>query len=58
MRLFCFDASAFGDYQDWIKNDKKIALRIGELIRDIHKTPFERIGKPEALKYLYKKLLE
>jgi len=54
MRLVCFDASAFGDYQEWIKYDKKIALRIGELIRDIQRTPFEGLGKPEALKYLYK----
>ena len=51
MRKLQFDSVAFHDYQDWIKNDSKIALRIGELIKDILRDPFKGIGKPDALKY-------
>ena len=54
MKTVCFDVKAFEEYQEWISTDKKTALRIGELIRDIQKTPFDGIGKPEPLKYLYK----
>jgi toxin YoeB len=54
MRLICFDALAFQLYQEWITLDKRIAFRIGELIKDIQRNPFEGIGKPEALKHLYK----
>jgi toxin YoeB len=40
---------AFKECQDWIFNDRKMALRIGDLIKDILRNPFEGIGKPEAL---------
>lgn len=51
MRTLTFVPKAFSEYQEWIKNDRRTALRIGDLIRDILKTPFEGIGKPEMLKY-------
>ncbi len=51
MRTVTFVPKAFAAYQDWIKNDRRTALRIGDLIRDILRTPFEGIGKPERLKY-------
>ncbi len=51
MRTVTFVPKAFAEYQEWIKNDRRTALRIGDLIRDILKTPFEGIGKPEKLKY-------
>jgi toxin YoeB len=34
----------------WQKVDKKIVKRINELIKSSFRTPFEGIGKPEALK--------
>ena len=33
------------------KIDKKILKRINELIKDIQRSPFEGIGKPEPLKF-------
>jgi len=40
------------DLQYWIKTDRKIALRIFELIEAIMRDPFQGIGKPEPLRYL------
>ena len=38
------------DYLYWQKIDKKIVKRINEMIKICKRTPFEGIGKPEALK--------
>lgn len=38
------------DYLHWQKTDKKTLKKINELIKVIQRTPFEGIGKPEALK--------
>lgn len=38
------------DYLYWQKVDKKTIKQINELIKAIQQTPFEGIGKPEALK--------
>ena len=46
-----FTDEAWKDYLFWFENDKKQLKRINELIRDIDRTPFEGIGKPEPLKY-------
>lgn len=51
MRDIIFVPKAFKEYQQWILSDKKIALCIGDIIKDILRTPFEGIGKPEPLKY-------
>lgn len=51
MRKLQFDSVAFQNYQEWIKTNPKIAIRIGELINDILRDPFKGIGKPEALKH-------
>jgi toxin YoeB len=32
----------------------KTTLRIGDLVRDVLRNPFEGIGKPEALKHQFK----
>jgi toxin YoeB len=42
---------AWQDYLYWQKTDKKILKRINELIKDIQRSPFEGIGKPEPLKF-------
>lgn len=42
--------SSWNDYVYWQKVDKKLVKRINELIRSCTRTPFEGIGKPEALK--------
>lgn len=38
-------------YEYWKENDLKILKKINELIKDIQKTPFEGLGKPESLKF-------
>lgn len=46
-----FDAHAFEDLAWWIEFDRKMALRIIRLIKEVQQTPFEGIGKPEQLKH-------
>lgn len=50
MRNIEFVPKAFKEYQYWIEIDRKTAFRIGDLIKDILRNPFEGIGNPEALK--------
>ena len=51
---YIFVDESWEDYQYWLKTDKKILARINDLIRDISRTPYTGIGKPEPLKYKYK----
>jgi toxin YoeB len=51
MRDIVFVPKAFKEYQEWIATDRKTALRIGDLIKDILRSPFDGIGKPEPLKH-------
>jgi toxin YoeB len=53
MRNIEFVPRAFDEYKDWIFTDRKTALRIGDLIRDILRDPFTGIGKQEPLKYQF-----
>lgn len=46
-----FTENGWKDYLEWQKNDKKTVKRINDLIKDILRSPFEGIGKPETLKY-------
>jgi len=46
-----FSKIAWEDYTSWLKEDKKILLKIHELIKDIQKTLYIGKGKPEPLKY-------
>ena len=46
-----FTENGWKDYLEWQKNDKKTVKRINDLIKDILRSPFEGIGKPEPLKY-------
>lgn len=46
-----FSKNAWEDYVSWQKEDKKTLRKINELIKDIQRTPFEGLGKPEPLKY-------
>jgi len=49
--IVTFAESAYQDYQSWANEDKKIFERIGTLIKDIARSPFLGIGKPEPLKH-------
>lgn len=46
-----FENTAWEDYLYWQKTDKKLLKKINHLIKEIQRTPFEGIGKPEALKH-------
>jgi toxin YoeB len=50
MRNITFTIDALEDYAYWQKQDKKTLRRINELIKSAQRTPFEGIGKPEALR--------
>lgn len=43
-------AEAWDDYVYWQGQDKKTLKRINQLVKDMQRTPFEGIGKPEPLK--------
>ena len=49
MRLV-WSATSWEDYLYWQKVDRKVVKRINELLKSSMRTPFEGIGKPEALK--------
>ena len=45
-----FSEQAWDDYLYWQKTDKKPLERINALVKDISRSPFAGIGKPEPLK--------
>ena len=47
-----FHQQFLGDLRWWVRADRKIALRILDLIDAVLREPFKGIGKPEPLKYL------
>lgn len=46
-----FDIEFRCDLEFWIKTDRKIALRVMELVEAALRDPFQGIGKPEPLKH-------
>jgi len=50
MKQVCFDANAWEDYLYWQSNNKAMLKRINSLIKEISRTPFSGVGKPESLK--------
>ncbi len=46
-----FDPAGFEDLAWWIEKDRKIALRIIKLIKEVQRDPFTGTGKPEPLKH-------
>ena len=50
---FIFVDESWEDYLYWQKTDKKKLKKINELLKDISRTPFDGIGKPEPLKHKY-----
>jgi len=49
-RLLAWTDEAWASYLYWQTQDKKTLKRINRLIQDTQRSPFEGIGKPEALK--------
>jgi toxin YoeB len=50
MRKITFTIDAREDTIYWQKQDKKTLRRINDLIKAAQRSPFEGIGKPEALR--------
>ena len=48
MRLI-FSPESWSDYLFWQENDKVICKRINDLIKDVMRSPFAGIGRPEPL---------
>lgn len=42
-----WDVDAWIDYIEWQSENKQITRRINQLIKDIIRTPFNGVGKPE-----------
>jgi len=51
VRQVVFEAMAFADFTSWATDNKKIYQKIITLIRDVDRSPFAGLGKPEALKH-------
>jgi toxin YoeB len=51
---FIFVDESWEDYLHWQQTDRKMLKRINELLKDISRTPFTGLGKPEPLKHRYK----
>ena len=49
-RTLAWTDAAWDDYLYWQEQDKKTLKRINKLLTEIKRSPFEGIGKPEALK--------
>ena len=51
-RTSVFHPEFVSDLRYWIKTDRKVALRVLNLVEAVMRDPFSGIGKPEPLKYL------
>jgi toxin YoeB len=51
IRKIVFEPNAFDDFNEWSQLDKKLYKKIIELIKDVDRSPFSGLGKPEQLKY-------
>ena len=51
MNITFIDNNVFEDFTAWASEDKQIFKKIVALIKDIKRSPYEGIGKPERLKY-------
>ncbi len=46
-----FSKHSWEDYSSWQDEDRNTLKKMNELIRDIQRSPYEGIGKPEPLTY-------
>ena len=51
MKVTFANETSFNDYNEWTANDKKTAMKIMSLVKDIMRTPYSGLGKPEPLKH-------
>jgi toxin YoeB len=46
-----FSERAWADYLHWQQTDRKMMLRVNQLLQEIQRDPFRGIGKPEPLRH-------
>jgi len=51
MKNIDFEPDAFRDFTEWTRIDNKIFQKIIALLKDVQRSHFEGIGKPEPLKH-------
>ncbi|MDT3738852.1 MAG: Txe/YoeB family addiction module toxin [Candidatus Kapabacteria bacterium] len=52
--IYSFVDESWEDYIYWQNTDKKILKSINELLKEISRTPYSGLGKPEPLKHKYR----
>jgi toxin YoeB len=50
-RRSAFTSKFREDLQYWTKHDRKIALRVLDLVEDVMRSPFDGTGKPEPMRF-------
>jgi toxin YoeB len=50
VRSLVFKQRSFDELHEWIRTDRKSYERIYRILQEYRRTPFQGIGKPEALK--------
>jgi len=53
MRSLKFSNEGWDDYLYWQGHDKKTLKKINDILKEICRTPYAGVGKPEALKHNY-----
>jgi len=53
MRNLKFSNEGWDDYLDWQGHDKKTLRKINDILKEVCRTPYTGVGKPEALKHNY-----
>ncbi|MEI7870042.1 MAG: Txe/YoeB family addiction module toxin [Candidatus Methylumidiphilus sp.] len=51
-RLPVFQPEFREDLRYWVEQERRVALRVLDLVEAVLRDPFKGIGKPEPLKYL------
>lgn len=51
-RVAVFHPEFRQDLRYWVETNRRIALRVLELVETVMRDPFQGIGKPEPLKYV------
>jgi toxin YoeB len=50
--LLVFDRDFLEDLAFWVSTNRKVALKVLELVEAIRRDPFDGLGKPEPLRHL------
>jgi len=51
MNLYIFENNALEDFADWALLDKQVFKKILTLLKELKRTPYEGLGKPEPLRF-------